>query len=1314
MDSEKSNVLSEKIFNGIISFFEFLQKFNQVIKDEKIAYSKQNNSIELSYTFRKFNLECYIIDKKYFDEFCLAFNINELSKILNPLNEQNKNKCREKLKKTLEEKKFNLDGKKIIIYSGEEILKKIVKNFSNFSFLNKELLINCMNVPEENLKEKGLLLSKNENNTSLLNIYENFLMTINVPNIIKKEEKKKVIHKNIYYVSEITKKIFLLLLNKDQMLNQKKKKKINDPYNFKNYYLINKDWLEDYKSYFLYNDIIQKLEKTDKDFKKKYSYKRIKAELDDIVKNKIGQIPIQGDSQIPDKLRDSSVILTKIKMNDLNKINEEKDLDLETPEEGGDIDLSYYTPYEFEIINEDIYELLRKEEFIENFDEKIEKQICYQILFGNNQLIIKNKANKKFAEKDVYSNELLIYTENGEIQDDKKSNKINDDFTLEYILSFEKKINFYKELEIILKNSLKDYLIIKKIKFIEKSKENIIDENKNIIGKIINININKDIMEFVKKRLENNIIGNNNNINNVYIENEIIDDNIIIEEQININNSEIMINKINLDERYSRNEESNIEISNNIINDKVENSISNQKEIYEIVNIDNDEKKNKEIKPKEKKNYSNEELKKRILKILDNGFKRNIANNNEQNDLDINVLDSETLDKYTGTNLIEIILMNEESYKNYIQLFDLIYKYNDIKGKDNEIKKKKNIYIENNKKELNDIINCFKGNKLIISDNIKLIHDYQTCLENINNKKKFFLFNKINILDKEQTSIYFFQYKTKHYVYFKESKKILSVKKGKAEQNNLYELEEYKTKKNINEYLDSIKLLSNNNKKDDIKLQKKIINEYYLINDDWINSSKKFDENKNIDEYESFKPLYKSIEGENYKYPVNFSIINKYENESIIENIKVHFNIKNDDLIIYKLFIIKKKQTFICIIDKSIIYFYLLDHGKYNISFLIKYINEEIMNKEISEKLSKKELSSYINFSISDIINNKKEKIINSNFEIIGSFINIEKNKENPKYFIHYYPKISINVEIDIKIKPMLACFANINELRNFYHENLKIKKDNNEDFHQNGLLSNFLKIIRNMWAYYDKKEEEEDICIFISELEYLSTKIQKENIFDSIKLLIEFFVMEIHKQLYKLIFKQEFNFKNNLYSKEKLERKYNKNRTIIRDLFFIEFEISQKCKNNHEIKSYCMNYFLDFELNNDNKNNNQKIIDIIDLFDSLNIDSVCENCEQNIVISKKFISLPKYLIVNINGNNKYNKAILKNTIDIKNYTNFNNKECKYDLMSFIDKDFIAFCKSPINEQWYSYKDAGKKIISEEINKERDVPLLIIYKQQNN
>ena len=158
MDSEKSNVLSEKIFNGIISFFFFFQKFNQVIKDEKIAYSKQNNSIELSYTFRKFNLECYIIDKKYFDEFCLAFNINELSKILNPLNEQNKNKCWEKLKKTLEEKKFNLDGKKIIIYSGEEILKKIVKNFSNFSFLNKELLINCMNVNEENLKEKGLLL----------------------------------------------------------------------------------------------------------------------------------------------------------------------------------------------------------------------------------------------------------------------------------------------------------------------------------------------------------------------------------------------------------------------------------------------------------------------------------------------------------------------------------------------------------------------------------------------------------------------------------------------------------------------------------------------------------------------------------------------------------------------------------------------------------------------------------------------------------------------------------------------------------------------------------------------------------------------------------------------------------------------------------------------------------------------------------------------------------------------------------------------------------------------------------------------------
>ena len=128
----------------------------------------------------------------------------------------------------------------------------------------------------------------------------------------------------------------------------------------------------------------------------------------------------------------------------------------ETVEPEQDLTQSYEVPSEFEIINEDIYELLKKEEFLENFDEKIENQLCYQILFGNKRMIIKNKASENYEERDDYSNELLFYTKN--VQNENN----NDDYILEFILNFEKKVNFYEEIGKIFTNGVKNYIKILK------------------------------------------------------------------------------------------------------------------------------------------------------------------------------------------------------------------------------------------------------------------------------------------------------------------------------------------------------------------------------------------------------------------------------------------------------------------------------------------------------------------------------------------------------------------------------------------------------------------------------------------------------------------------------------------------------------------------------------------------------------------------------------------------------------------------------------------------------------------------------------
>ena len=110
MDVDDKNI--EKITNGIISYLEFLKEFNKVIYDDFIKKE--------SYIFLQFNLECYIIDKKYLDDFKKAINFDELIYLLNHIDEENKNKFKIKLKKYLEEKPFIPNIENIKFYSDKE------------------------------------------------------------------------------------------------------------------------------------------------------------------------------------------------------------------------------------------------------------------------------------------------------------------------------------------------------------------------------------------------------------------------------------------------------------------------------------------------------------------------------------------------------------------------------------------------------------------------------------------------------------------------------------------------------------------------------------------------------------------------------------------------------------------------------------------------------------------------------------------------------------------------------------------------------------------------------------------------------------------------------------------------------------------------------------------------------------------------------------------------------------------------------------------------------------------------------------------
>ena len=241
------NNMDDNIAKGIISYKKFLDEFKRVNEDE--VFMKDPNDPNTSkYIFRTFNTECYIIDKKYFDKFRSATNFDKLNKILEPANEENEKKFKEELSKYLQEHPYEFSAENIKLYSELEELKKVVKNFNNYSFVNKGILCDAMGISESDLENKAMKVSKNQSDTCILS--HNFTMIIPKKKVVeKKQEIPK--YKNLYYVEDITKKIFILLnIFNDEIIQKKLKKEIKYEYNFKGYYLINKEWLDNYKEFF--------------------------------------------------------------------------------------------------------------------------------------------------------------------------------------------------------------------------------------------------------------------------------------------------------------------------------------------------------------------------------------------------------------------------------------------------------------------------------------------------------------------------------------------------------------------------------------------------------------------------------------------------------------------------------------------------------------------------------------------------------------------------------------------------------------------------------------------------------------------------------------------------------------------------------------------------------------------------------------------------------------------------------------------------------------------------------------------------------
>ena len=186
MTENINNFDIDKIIESTITYAEFLERFKAKKPDKIIS---PDNS-KLSYIFREFNTDCYCINRKSLDSFLSSINFDQLCLLLDPINED-KQKCKEKLKKYLEKNPLNLNELNVLFYSKKEEMKEVVKNLNNYSFINEELLVNGMGIDKLNLRGNLIKVFKNETNTILLSPSNNFLLFFNKKKDLEGEEKIK-------------------------------------------------------------------------------------------------------------------------------------------------------------------------------------------------------------------------------------------------------------------------------------------------------------------------------------------------------------------------------------------------------------------------------------------------------------------------------------------------------------------------------------------------------------------------------------------------------------------------------------------------------------------------------------------------------------------------------------------------------------------------------------------------------------------------------------------------------------------------------------------------------------------------------------------------------------------------------------------------------------------------------------------------------------------------------------------------------------------------------------------------------------------
>ena len=360
------------------------------------------------------------------------------------------------------------------------------------------------------------------------------------------------------------------------------------------------------------------------------------------------------------------------------------------------------------------------------------------------------------------------------------------------------------------------------------------------------------------------------------------------------------------------------------------------------------------------------------------------------------------------------------------------------------------------------------------------------------------------------------------------------------------------------------------------------------------------------------------------------------------------------------------------------------NEGKKNDSFKIKTYLIQIITTISSEFIKQKK------FFFEGSINERSEKTINK-------------------------PKGLQKTEGHPFMNATLQCLSNIDKLTNY----ILNKFQNGKDDDTKKISYKYYDLLHHLWD-----ENSEKNSYTPKSFNILIDDVKSSNTIDFLKILLE----KLHKELNKAP-KEENNIINNniiQYNEEEVRQYffkefYQKNRSVISDLFYLVFETKSQCsKCNSTKNNFYVNTFLDFPLKQICHFYKEKIIlstedngsyldinlyECFDYYKNFRImdrnKQICNICNgyYNSNYSVNLYSLTKILVINLDrGKNEVYqcKVNFPEELDLTNYVTSKKSNTKYELFGVIchigpnsiSGQIMAFCRNRKDNKWYLYNDS--------------------------